>query len=427
MQKYKKFIFLTLIIATVCMALMGCQEEKKQNTIINGSQLTPIGSKETASGGNSGDGIVFRGVIISIDYNERSMIIADVDDGNKYEVTYTGGTDIKDRYGTVIAASQLKFGTIYEITSSSEGRASKVLEWTKQWQNSGITRFEIDMAANVLSIGGNEYKLAPNLVCTYNGEEIQLSEILLVDKISIYGKDKDIYSIMVEKSHGYVELTGIEAFLDGFVTVDKSAYQIELNMILPVSVDCKELVLKKGSLVATYPVSLEPGQTIKADFSKYEPETQQMGSVRFNISPSNAVLMIDGVVKDHSKMIKLEYGTHAVKIIADGYEVYSGKLVIKSEFFSQDVILDESENETTTEASQTEGYVVKINGPVGAAVYVDNVYVGIAPVSVAKKAGQSVVTLTKTGYTSKSYTIKIANVAGNVEYTFPELEVSATN
>lgn len=66
-------------------------------------------------------------------------------------------------------------------------------------------------------------------------------------------------------------------------------------------------------------------------------------------------------------------------------------------------------------------YKVFIDAPVGAEVYVDGSYVGIAPVSFAKRQGSFEVTLRRTGYFTRSYTITVDDSNKDINYSFSEL------
>lgn len=74
----------------------------------------------------------------------------------------------------------------------------------------------------------------------------------------------------------------------------------------------------------------------------------------------------------------------------------------------------------TTNASDGT-YHVKVNAPANAEVYVDGNYVGIAPTSFAKVAGSHVISLRRTGYQTRSYTIQVDSEKKDVEISFSEL------
>ena len=76
--------------------------------------------------------------------------------------------------------------------------------------------------------------------------------------------------------------------------------------------------------------------------------------------------------------------------------------------------------ETQSSATQT-SYKVHIDSPVGAEVYLDGNYIGISPVDFEKKAGNYVVSLRKTGYQTRSYTLQVDSEEKDVTYSFSEL------
>jgi CRISPR/Cas system-associated exonuclease Cas4 (RecB family) len=91
-----------------------------------------------------------------------------------------------------------------------------------------------------------------------------------------------------------------------------------------------------------------------------------------------------------------------------------------------------SEQSTTQESSSTEEsssdvaeasgkYKVYIDAPTGVEAYLDGNYIGITPVSFNKTAGSFVVSLRKTGYQTRSYTLQIDSEEKDLNYTFTDL------
>ncbi|MBQ7765608.1 MAG: PEGA domain-containing protein [Lachnospiraceae bacterium] len=82
-----------------------------------------------------------------------------------------------------------------------------------------------------------------------------------------------------------------------------------------------------------------------------------------------------------------------------------------------------SENTGVTGNSGTASTTAKmyVDGPAGVEVYVDGSYVGIAPVSFTKPQSGVVITLRKTGYQTRSYTLQLDDNDKDVNYSFSEL------
>ena len=63
-----------------------------------------------------------------------------------------------------------------------------------------------------------------------------------------------------------------------------------------------------------------------------------------------------------------------------------------------------------------------VDSPEGAEVFMDGLYVGIAPTSTIKpEAGAHVITLSKNGFKTKSYTVSIAGDDRDVTLSFSEM------
>ncbi len=123
--------------------------------------------------------------------------------------------------------------------------------------------------------------------------------------------------------------------------------------------------------------------------------------------------------------------TNSQNASANSSENSSGQ---SSESNSSSQVSSENVSENGTSSSETvsgtpgsdeavagSGSKVYIDGPEGTEIYVDGSYVGIAPISFAKPTGSVVITIRKTGYQTRSYTIQLENNGEDVHYAFSEL------
>ena len=81
---------------------------------------------------------------------------------------------------------------------------------------------------------------------------------------------------------------------------------------------------------------------------------------------------------------------------------------------------DSSLSENTLNAYS--GNRVYIDAPKNVEVYLDGNFVGISPVSFKKVIGSHTITLRKSGYVTKSYTIYLYNDGEDITYSFSDLE-----
>ena len=75
------------------------------------------------------------------------MHFVDIDTGTEYEVAYTGGTDIQDKYGKIIAATGTQLGQIYDVTCNKSGKATEIHGSSDAWEKNSLTGVEFDESA----------------------------------------------------------------------------------------------------------------------------------------------------------------------------------------------------------------------------------------------------------------------------------------
>ena len=66
-------------------------------------------------------------------------------------------------------------------------------------------------------------------------------------------------------------------------------------------------------------------------------------------------------------------------------------------------------------------YSIVVDEPVGATIYIDDVEIGVVPLGFTKVSGTHTITLSRSGYKTKSYTIDVDSEQTHVNYSFPEL------
>ena len=223
------------------------------------------------------------------------------------------------------------------------------------------------------------------------------------------------------------------------------------NMLITVSCGNYRVTLNKGTAKASKTVSIKNNKESTLDFSDYRKSIKNVGSIKFNIDPIGADLYINGTKIDYSKPISLNYGTYSVSASLNGYSTYNGKLTVAEASKTINISLETSDtasaatsapqstasSETTepqataaaTSKSKTKtktkkidsNHTISVTAPEGAEVYLDNVYKGIVPCKFTKVIGSQTITLSKSGYVTKSYSVDILDDDKNVKLSFSEL------
>ena len=340
----------------------------------------------------------------------------------EYEVPYTGSTDIQDAYGKIKAASTMDMGGIYDVYVDKKGKAVKIHGNSDAWVRYDVSGITVDENSRKLSIGASNMIYESYTVVLSGEERISIAQLVDQDKLVIRGVGEKVYSVNVTAGHGYLKLTGVDALVGGYVSIgNKQLLGVTKDMLVTAPVGTHTVNVRNGNLSASKTVTIAKDETTSVDFSEVQSDPVKMGAVNFSVTPKGAVMSIDGVEVDYSTPVSLSYGTHRIKLVANNYQEYSEIINVNSAYVTKVIDMTSSGTSTSTAADNTSGYKVSITAPKGAVLYVNSEYIGTVPCSFDKSSGKKTITLSQNGYNTVSYTISIANTAGDLTYAFPEM------
>lgn len=394
-----------------------------------------------------------------------------------YTLNYDGTTKFMDKYGSAIVVSQLEEGEIVDVQFLKDEKLLSTLTVSSDiWTYDQVSKFELDTAAGRMKLFNEYYTLEESTVVLSQGKQVEFLDIHEQDVLTIKGKDHKIYSIAIEKGHGYLRLDNAEYFVGGWIEVGKTIQKIEEETLLTIPEGTHNVYVSHSGIEGTKEVEILRGQETLLDIGDLKKEDLvKYGNLIFTLDPSNAEVRIDGKLVDTSRIVKATYGLHQIMAKAEGYDtviqyirvtgnsanvaitldeekdrtvsanstaqITTQDAVTENNSKSQDQTSNKEENSSTTDSSKesktesdntvsgsstsagstSTGYKVTIESPTGAEIYVDGSYVGIVPASFAKVAGSHEVTVRKSGYLTRSYTIDVDKEEKDISYSFSDL------
>ncbi|MGN0289698.1 MAG: PEGA domain-containing protein [Lachnospiraceae bacterium] len=473
-RRRKRLLTATLLMLLCLCGLSGCN---------NNQQTQEVQAEETAGGFvalapgayDSGD----TAVVVKKQVEKNTITFFNLIKGRNYTLNYDGSSRFYDKYGSAISLAQLSEGEIVELQFLKESRQLVNLQISdKIWTMDGVGKFELELSGGKVKILDEWYVLAEDALILSEGKEVELMDINAQDILEVRGVGHDIYSIVIDKGHGYLRLTNDEYFIGGWIEVgQKLIRRIEPDMLLVVPEGTYEVFLshsgiegvKEIQVARNREVELDVGDIRKDDLVKY-------GTLIFTVEPSSAEVYLDGKSIDISRTVKAEYGLHQVVAKAEGYETIIQYIKVSQGNATVAISLDKEKDRTVsgngttaqtsagvtapnstatntgsvsvsnnttsantgsstsvsgnnsgtnttisgnTSTGSTTGYKVTIEAPAGAEIYVDGTYVGIAPVSFAKKSGKQEVTIRR-GYQLRTYTIDVDKEEKDISYSFSD-------
>ncbi|MDE7351800.1 MAG: PEGA domain-containing protein [Acetatifactor sp.] len=375
-------------------------------------------------------------VLVGRNADENTVTFLNLELGRRYTLSLDGTTGLYDKYGESISLDQIYIGDIVDITFlKSKKHLTTMRLSSKSWILENVERYEMNPVRSEVTIGSETYKLTSNTQYLAEGTAMDIMDLNPADVVSFLGIDKQILTVRVEKGHGYLRLVNDENFIGGWIEVGKAQIrQITADMLLLVPEGSYQVNISHRGGGGVKDVVINRNEESMLDIGDLEIPEPQYGIVLFSMDPSGADLYIDGTRVDVSGPVSLEYGVHQMIARAEGYQSVTQYIRVAEASASINVILEpsrsEEEEEETPDPSApvaTDYYKVYVDAPEGAEVYLDGNYMGISPCSFRKTAGAHVITLRKTGYETRSYTVQVDEENKDISYSFADLTLGTAS
>ena len=414
----------------ICIMLAGCsniynekQEVKELETGFIPARAGMYDSADTA-------------VIKQINQSKQTITFYNIVRKRSYTLNFDGTTGLYDKYGSSISIEQVNAGDIVDVLFLKEKKMLASLKMSESsFELQEVKRFNINEKTKEIIIGENTYRFEDELLIFSKGKPAQLMDINQVDTLNVQGIDRTVYSVSVDKGHGYLRLKNDEYFWGGWIEVGQEIIRpIEEGMLLVVPEGKYDVVLSTKGLTDVRSVTIKRDKETELDIGnlKKDEDLKKYGTLIIAVSPDTAAVYIDGQEADISGPCKVEYGIHQLMAKAEGYQTVTQYIKVGQESAALEIVMEKetaesvSSNSTNSsvsgnDAASASGGRLTIDAPDDVEVYVDGSYVGITPISFAKSEGIHVITLRKSGYETKSYTINISNASTNESMSFSEL------
>lgn len=387
----------------------------------------------------------FTGIVTSVDKELKQISVREIDTDVDTILNYSATAKITDRYKQEIDGDEVEQGMIMQTTYRTSDAKLVAMEVPEDvWEYKKVDKFTFDTSECSMEVTGELYQYSDQ---TYFGapdnKRIDMMEFSDADELTVRGIGYKVYSVVRTEGHGYIRLSNYEDFIGGMINVDDDIIlPVTKNILITVGCGTYRVTLSKGTTKATKTVSVKDDKESVLDFSDYKKSIKNVGSITFNVDPAGADLFINGTRVDYSQPISLNYGTYSVVAKLNGYSTYTGRLTVADsskiinislesgdtasvETSSPDSESATEEPESTAAATKTKkidsDHTISVTSPEGAEVYLDNVYKGIVPCKFTKVIGSQTITLSKTGYVTKSYSVDIIDDDKNEKLSFSEL------
>lgn len=383
------------------------------------------------------------GVVLLNDTEQGLLQIRDWESNMVSTFTYGAASAITDQYQEELPGEEVSEGMILEAEyRESDARLLQASVPENVWEYQDVSAFSFNSDLNMLELAGEKYQYSDQTLFSAAGTEISPMELSERDILVVRGIGYQVFSVVRTTGHGYIRLKNYEDYIGGMAVVSNSIIMaVSDSMLITVGTGTYRLTLtKRGLPSATKTVQVQNDEETVVNFADAKKAESNVGSITFHIEPEGADLTINGTPVDYSEPVVLNYGRYRVVVSMTGYQTYSGFLDVASPSSPVNIDLhekkaDTKETDSTKAPSATAAannsntvtrqidsdHTISISAPVGVEVYLDNVFKGVTPCSFTKVIGTQTITLSDSGYVTKSYTVDILDDGKDTKLSFADL------
>lgn len=272
-------------------------------------------------------------LVLGVETGQNIIRVYEPETDAEYELVYNGTTDIRNRFGAVIAGSQVDSAMIAEVSFDAESKRLYSLQQTEaDWRYEKQDSVTLNVEKGILAVAGNNYRFSGEVVVLENGERITLSELASVDELTVMGMGDRVFLIERSKGHGSLLLQNLDAFVGGSFYIDgKKAEKVNGDMNLTMREGEYRLTLENGELYAERSLTIQREIPAQWDLSEFLPTEPEVGRVEFLVEPEGVELYIDNCLQENTAFAELEYGEHVVGVYKNGYVGWTGKITVSSD------------------------------------------------------------------------------------------------
>ena len=470
-------IILFIMFTGCYLIIMEYAKQKAADRAAN-EVVSETPKEEPLSGSDEG----IQGILTGLKEEDKLIEFQDIRSGRMYEIPYDNNLEIKNRYGDAMSMAELEYGEIFKLYyKRSLKKLTGIQVSDTTWTYTDVKKFSFDEHKKVMMIGDEAYKFTKELRIYSLGEEAQIMDITEMDTLVVRGIDKEVLSVVVDKGHGYIRVLNDAYFIGGWIEIGQDIIKpVTEDMLIPVGEGDYTVTVTNRGYAGEEEVRIVRDKESRLDLSKIEIEEVAIGHVQFKIDPDYARLYIDDEITEFEERVPLEFGIHSIRVECAGYNTIRSNIKVGSDYAEIDITMDEEDEDSQTSSapettavvssdtvsgnsavqtsslsgntagyetnsssstttattsssskedssSTTEGTVISgekkiyVEQPTGTEVYLDGNYIGIAPAGTAKVTGSHVITLSRQGCQTKSYTVNIANDGKDVTFSFSAL------
>ncbi|WP_029323799.1 PEGA domain-containing protein [Butyrivibrio sp. AE3004] len=265
-------------------------------------------------------------VVKQVNTYSQTIQFRNHDVGKNYTLSYDNTSMIYDIHGEPMSASMLEVGQVVNITFLKGVKHLNSLCVSRDaWVEGGVTDFSLVSDDETAKINGTVFHITPKTLIISDGQAVNPEDILATDTLRVSGIDKELYSIVVTKGHGYVSLSSEtvndRSLVGAWIELDKEVIRkITPHMLISAPEGSYNVSIMGNGAKFSSEIIVNRNEETVIDTSVAEVEKIKEGNVTFVVTPSESRVFVDGNEVLTEVPHSYTYGKHKLHVMAEGYE-----------------------------------------------------------------------------------------------------------
>lgn len=351
----------------------------------------------------------FSAMITRMDQANRMFTFHDVNTRENRNLFASAATTLRGRHGQIKVFNEFAPGDIVEVAYNPEGTAINSMQIAEASWSRLASGLAINLDTDTIIANDEILTFNTNLMILNNNEAYSIENIGPLTTVTMRGIGNTVWYMNVERGSALVRVVGGGDIINGFVEISREASLPvgagvnPLDQEAQVSEGTHRIVVHGDNIaLSTWEVNiLGPGVTeiSLADIPIIS------GHLRITTNVE-AIVTINGMQVDISQPLPLNFNTYRIMAQREGYQAFDENVVFDTHNQELNIMLVA---EPQTLPAGLSARVEIRSEPAGALVFIDNVFVGTAPVVTQVEHGIREVSLQMDGFTTTVHNIFVGS------------------
>ncbi|MCL2874078.1 MAG: PEGA domain-containing protein [Defluviitaleaceae bacterium] len=352
-------------------------------------------------------------VVISASEGAGGVEVVDVYTETTHRITVDAGTRMSDRFDRPLVLEEFSPGNIIDISFNENTSVIRTMRINVlAWERRLVRNVRVDAAASTITLGNDVFRFGPDTVTNSRGQHLDIARISGIDLLNVRGYRDKAWHIELVSGSGVIEVRNTAAIRNGTIEIGTNVlHALEDVEDIEILAGYHRVVVR-GDNIELFVEEIEviEGERQVLDLSRAR---LLNGVLEITSNVTGFRAYVDGIEVSLLAPIPLEFGEYSLRVVLDGHEPYETQVIINSEIIRVHATLNRIINM---------GNLIIETTPIGASVFIDDIFRGNSPVTIPLEYGGYMLRVTLPEHQEREMFVEISDREHRINFSLFLLE-----